>query len=42
MKYDYVQAHGNVGGVLVLWGERKLECLEVNKSEFLFHNRCEI
>lgn len=35
VKYDYLPACGNAGGILVLWDERKLESLQVVKGEFM-------
>ncbi|KAG5595099.1 hypothetical protein H5410_036331 [Solanum commersonii] len=28
VKYDYIPAHGNVGGILILWDEKKVECVK--------------
>lgn len=34
VKYEYIPARGNAGGLILLWDERKVECREVKSGEF--------
>lgn len=35
VKYDYLPARGIAGGILVMWDDGKLECVEILKGEFI-------